>query len=179
MRISIETLQALLTYEPASGKLFWKPRPRHMFTSNLSFPRFNNSMAHTEALTATNKDGYRYGGILGQNYLAHRVAWGLHYGYWPTDLIDHINHNKSDNRIENLRVVSNSENAKNMRPHSRNKSGVTGVHWLKKEQAWRAKITVDRNVLFLGNFKDKTEAIAARAAAEAIHGFHPNHGRNP
>lgn len=82
---------------------------------------------------------------------------------------------KQDNRIENLRAADNFINAQNQKLHSRNKSGVPGVHQT-QFGTWYAEITAHRVYHRLGTFKQKSDAIAARKNAERIHGFHPNHG---
>lgn len=91
--------------------------------------------------------------------------------------IDHVNHNRSDNRWINLRVVNRKVNARNLSMHSTNKSGVTGVSWLEKTQNWRAYIMVNYKQINLGYYKDKEAAIKARKQAEIDYEFHPNHGK--
>ena len=110
-------------------------------------------------------------------YKAHRLAWFLYHGEWPNDDIDHINGVRDDNRIVNLRVVSNSENCKNRSKPKHNTSGHVGVTWDKSVEGWRTRISVNKKVIFLGVFEDKEKAIAVRKKAEVEHGFHPNHGR--
>lgn len=111
------------------------------------------------------------------NFKAHRLAWLLHYGEWPSDGIDHINGVRDDNRIENLRVVSNSDNIKNSCISSANTSGVTGVSWNKVAKKWHVQIKSHGVSENIGLFKDKDDAIKARKDAEIRHNFHPNHGR--
>ena len=108
--------------------------------------------------------------LKGQIYLAHRVVWCLHYGYWPTELIDHINGIRHDNRIENLREVTVAKNRLNVR-QARNDSGVVGVTWAKKERNWRASININGKGVNLGHFSNLNDAIAARKAAELEHNY--------
>lgn len=91
--------------------------------------------------------------------------------------IDHINGNTQDNRLINLREVSHSENVKNARRRNDNTSGVSGVHWEKRRNKWRAYIKVANRRKYLGYFENFTDAVAARRAAEKLYNFHPNHGR--
>ena len=110
-------------------------------------------------------------------YRAHRLIWLLHYGEWPKQFIDHIDGNGLNNRIENLRDVSNAENGRNQRKHFNNTSGVVGVYWGKQRAKWRATINVEGKLIHLGYFADKAEAAAARKAAEIKYNYHANHGR--
>jgi hypothetical protein len=110
---------------------------------------------------------------------AHVLAWALHHGEWPTDQIDHKNHVRSDNRIENLRVVTNLINSQNLSPRPNNKSGVMGVHWHVQSRKWMAKIKYQGRTIYLGTYADLQEAADARKRAELAFGFHPNHGKPP
>lgn len=174
--MSIDVMRTLLLYEPETGELYWLPRPREMFSSDGAFKGWNTNHAGRPALTTTLNSGYRQGGILKKNFVAHRVGFALFYGYWP-DQVDHINGNRSDNRIVNLRAVSGLENNRNTKRYKNNTSGVLGVSWHKPDCRWRAHIKLPSGHITLGNFKDKNDAIAARKAAEKQYGFHQNHGR--
>lgn len=90
--------------------------------------------------------------------------------------IDHENHIRNDNRIENLRLVSSKGNKKNTTRRCDNTSGVTGVHWFKRECKWKVQIKVDGKQRHLGLFDNLDDAVAARKAAERQYGFHENHG---
>ena len=117
------------------------------------------------------KNGYWYVSIAGRQILAHRLAWLLTHGYWPVHTIDHINGNRSDNRLENLREADWSENLCNSKLQQRNISGIKGVTWNRGKNAWAAKIVWRRKEEFLGYFKDLIEAMAARRLAEdRLHG---------
>ena len=120
--------------------------------------------------------GYRAISVKNKLYLAHRLAWLYMTGEWPKDQIDHINHDRVDNRWVNLRKATRQENGKNMSMSKRNTSGVTGVCWAKVESKWFAQIMVDSKTIGLSYFADKFEAICARKSAENKYGFHGNHG---
>ena len=110
------------------------------------------------------------------SYLSHRLAFLYVYGRWPKE-IDHINHDKSDNRWVNLREVSKQENQRNRSMNKNNTSGVAGVGWDKKNNRWEAQIKAKGKSIKLGRFIDKFEAICARKSANNKYGFHENHGR--
>ena len=122
-------------------------------------------------------DGYRVIKIKGRGYGAHRLAWLYVYGDWPKDQIDHVNHIRDDNRIANLRDVTNRENSKNSLLHKNNTSDVSGVHWDKRSSKWRATIQTAIKSVHLGLFADKFEAICARLSANNKHNYHESHGR--
>lgn len=121
-----------------------------------------------------NKRGYVVVSIKQKKYYAHRIAWIHVTGSWPTDQIDHINHNRSDNRFVNLREATNLENHKNKTLSKRNTSGILGVYFHKGK--WVAAICINTVQTGIGRFASKDEAIQARKDAEFIHGFHENHG---
>lgn len=115
-------------------------------------------------------DGYTQICIDGKRYRAHRLAWLYSHGEWPTGDIDHLNGDRSDNRLENLRDVSRFVNAQNLRRGRRdNRSGLLGVS--PNGNLWRATIQVNRRQLFLGNFRTPEEASTAYVAAKRK--FHP------
>ena len=150
---SIEELRQAFRYDPGVGKVF------------------------RETLTARDRDGYFVGKINGRFVRAHRVAWALAQGEWPDGDIDHINGDRGDNRIANLRVVARAENNKNRALHSNNKSGVHGVSWHRKSNSWQTQIKVNGERHYLGQFPTLEAAAAARKAAEEKFGFHPGHGK--
>lgn len=113
---------------------------------------------------------------LGQTkYKLHRIVWVIHHGEWP-DQIDHINGDRADNRIENLRSVSKRENSLNIRLRPDNKSGCPGVNWHARSSKWIAQIRDDGKYVYLGCFSDLSDAVRARKAAEIKYGYHENHG---
>jgi len=107
---------------------------------------------------------------------AHRLAWAIHYGEWPSTNVDHVNCVKDDNRICNLRLATKAENGWNTPAPRRNKSGVKGVCWSEERQKWCAMISVNNKKIALGRFDTIDEAAAARAvAAERYHGEFARH----
>lgn len=175
-------LRRLIDYCPKTGAMVWEPRPVWMFKS---FKRerataakiWNSRFANGPALSSRDRHGYPRGHIFGQMHRAHRVAWAIHYGEWPSDEVDHINGNRADNRIGNLRVVSKFKNMRNARRSKANKSGVTGVYRRGDTGKWVAKLMHNRRVVNLGEYDQFEDAVSARKAGERKFGFHPNHGR--
>jgi hypothetical protein len=166
---SVEYLRKRLRYEPETGKLYWldcEDMPNNWRTRH----------AGKEAFTTVQSKGYRHGSIDDQKYLTHRVIWALVYGTWPEDQIDHKNGDRADNRIENLRVVSNTENQRNASKRADNTSGVCGVRWYESKGKWRAEVTVHGKNRHLGLFTSFDDAVAARKAAAREHGFTERHG---
>ena len=112
--------------------------------------------------------------VHGKTYPSHVLAYILHTGRRPDGMLDHINHDRTDNRWENLRVVTPAENMKNKSKYKNNKSGHTGVY--SKGKRWAANIRLDGCLKYLGTFNCKTSALIARKHAERKFGFHTNHG---
>lgn len=174
--ITPDILRDLLSYDSVTGVLTWKERPQHMFDSVRAYSIWNTRYAGKTALKS-NMRGYGVGSVFGFDFLAHRVAWAIHYGKWPSGEIDHINGNPSDNRIENLRDVDHKDNMRNVKKLSTNTSGVVGVCWDNYYGKWLATIHNGKKQESIGRFDDFQDAVQARKAAEVRHGYHPNHGR--
>jgi hypothetical protein len=112
-----------------------------------------------------------------KRYLAHRLAWLYVYGYFPDNLIDHINSIKSDNRLVNLREASLNENQYNSKKPHNNKSGVKGVSYHKMAKKWRAECSLNGKRIRLGLFQDIEDAKnAVKMYREKEHGAYFNHG---
>ncbi len=171
------TLRQLLRYCPETGALFWTRRDISFFPDKRAEVWWNGRFAGKMVARSLTPKGYLKVKIFGVRYLAHRVAWAVFHGEAPSGQIDHVNGVKDDNRIVNLRVVTATENQRNMRRSSRNKSGVTGVSFEKRTGKWVALISENGRQVHLGRFADVNEAIAARKGAERRFGYHPNHGR--
>lgn len=175
MAITVDVLHELLSFDGDTGVLIWKERDSRHCASALSAKRWNARFAGKPAITGNHAQGYLEGTILFKKVLAHRAAWAMHYGRWPPNQIDHINGDRSDNRIANLREATTTENNRNMRRSSRNTSGTVGVH--RSKRLWVARICEQGKIVHLGSFAEQSDAVAARKAAELRFGYHANHGR--
>ena len=116
-------------------------------------------------------DGYTTIYIDGRVYFIHRLAWLYVYGYFPEHQIDHINRDKKDNRLCNLREVSHSCNIRNSKLPKTNKSGVKGVSWSKTSKAWVTQIYHNKKAHNLGFNNEFSEAVCLRLAAEQCLGW--------
>lgn len=110
--------------------------------------------------------GYRQIMVKGTRAMAHRLAWLYVHGEWPQGQIDHINQCKDDNRICNLRVVSNKQNSENITLFKHNTSGHRGVRWNPHCGKWIAEIKHQKRSLHLGVFDNMQDAVTARIQAE-------------
>ena len=174
---TIEYLRQCLDYDPDTGAIYWtKKRPRSHFKTNQSFNSWHT--IHAGALIDSKDSfGYLRLNLRGKLIKAHRAAYALYYGQWPEGEIDHIDGNRSNNSIYNLRVVTHHENGKNQRIPKHNSSGFVGVCWHKKASKWRAQVVINDRQIHLGLFDSMLDAVAARKRAEKNHNFHFNHGR--
>ena len=153
-----ELLRAALHYDPTTG-LFTRKK------------KWGSKLAGSP-IGGLSKDGYVQIAFNGRTHTAQRLAWLYVYGNWPAGVIDHINRNRADNRIENLRDVSSSKNAHNSDARHHSQSGVKGVslrslrNGRRLKKAWRADIMVNGTRKFLGNFYTVEDAARARTNAE-------------
>ena len=159
-------------FEYLDGRLIWRNRPLEHFKNAHGCNIWNAKNAGKEAGCFAGH--YRSVRINGVRYLTHRLVWAWHFCEWPSGEIDHINGDKLDNRIENLRSVTRQENARNLSVNNA-KHGHPGV--IAINGRWRASISVKDRTVYLGTYDDINEAIAARKRAEERYGFHSNHGR--
>lgn len=161
--ITQSKLKSIVGYNKSSGVLFWKKRLRNRVSVN-------------ERVGSITKNGYLETQMLGIRYYVHRLVWLYVYGEQPKYHIDHINHNKTDNRIENLRCVKQEENNRNLLISKRNKSGTVGVIFDIHIKKWVAYICVNSKNKHIGSFLKKNDAIKARKLSEIKYGYHKNHG---
>lgn len=151
--VSREEVAALLNYDPQTG----------LFTHKVN----GHKRKAGEVTGRLDNKGYVRIRLLGYEFKAHRLAWLLTYGMWPTAEIDHINGCPSDNRIINLRDVSVAANAWNRTKAMKNsKTGVLGVCEIQGK--FVAQIGVDGKRVRLGSYDTAEEAAAVYAAAKAI-----------
>lgn len=178
---SANLLRELLNYAPDTGTFIWRERrPEHFTATAQRTPGWlcrwwNTRFANTQA-GSYDPNQYLLIRVNGTDYRAHRIAWVMSYDSEP-EFIDHINGNPTDNRLVNLRSVSQADNAKNAKRRADNQSGVTGVSYFSPKNTWRARINYKGATITLGYYRSKEEAIAARKAAETLYVYHANHGR--
>lgn len=157
-RPSALQLMAELAYEPTTGLFRWR--------------RKNGQRGRVgEVAGCPSNEGYIVIRFQRKAYKAHRLAWVFTHGEEPEDTIDHIDGDRSNNRIRNLRLATKMENSRNSKIRTTNRSGHKGVCWHKRDQKWRAQICVNYRTIFLGSFNDVDSAAAAyREAAIKYHG---------
>ena len=107
------------------------------------------------------KSGYQRIVINKKIYFSHRLALLYVYGRFPKEFIDHINHDKSDNRIINLRECNKSQNMQNVVNIKSNKSGIKGVSWCKRTNKWQAFASLNNKSVYLGRYKNINDAADA------------------
>lgn len=157
--LTAERLRELLHYDPETGVFTWKV--------TLSRRASAGSIA---GAYGANK-GYTPISVLKRKYQAHRLAWLYMRGVWPPEDLDHINRDRSDNRLANLRLASRTENSQNANLKRNNTSGCKGVSWHIQSGRWRAHLMLNRRQIHLGLFDAFDDAVAARKAGEAQ--YHP------
>lgn len=174
--VTAEVVKALLDYDGDTGTLTWKFRGREWFPTALSQHTFNTRFAGKEAGRVNPSNGYHETSLFYRLYKSHRLIWLWMTGAWPEDFIDHINHDKGDNRWANLRAATKDENVKNVPLRADNITGIPGVSQYPKSGKWYSRIKSGGRVIHLGQFDSFEKAVIARKAAEMALGFHPNHG---
>lgn len=163
--LTFEEAKELFTYDRETGVIKWRKR--------VSGRRGGQVAGYASS------NGYTRITIKGKTYRAHRIAMLLAYGFYGDGLeVDHINHARNDNRLDNLRFVTRLSNNRNQSRRSDNTTGVTGVYYRKDQRKYRALIAVDRKLISLGSFATLEEAVEVRKAAEVKYKFNANHGNN-
>lgn len=173
---SAALLRKLFSYDPITGKLFWKSRKVGVVSDARGTAIFNALYAGKEAFTCISAQGYPSGRLLGKGCTAHRVIWKILHDDEP-EQIDHINGDRADNRSANLRAATQHINSRNAAMPFDNTSGRVGVGWDREKKKWIAQIGHRGRNHHLGRYRKFEDAVAARSAAERRFGFHPNHGR--
>ena len=169
--VTPDKLHKLLICDAEKGFLYWRERPG----CNAQTRSWNTRYAGKRAITHLNQAGYYTGTVLAKGVKAHRVVWAMTYGDWP-DVIDHIDGDRLNNTISNLRSTDFAGNAKNAKLRKDSVSGRVGVY-RRRNGVWSARIQADGREIHLGSFGSFSAACAARARAEQQYSFHVNHGR--
>ena len=152
--LTAERARQLLVYEPDTGLLRWREKRGKVMAGDLA---------------GCPKDGYLVVRVDDRLYRVHRIAWLMVHGEWPAAEVDHIDGNRSNNRIGNLREckdgVVNQHNESRLRRN--NRSGYSGVSWSKAMGKWEAALKVDYKRIVVGYFSDPAVAHVARSKAKA------------
>lgn len=172
---SADVLRQLIEYFPETGHLTWLWRGIDFFPDKKGQVWWNTRFAGKDVALNLSRNGYHTIKIFRSRHQVHRVIWTLVHGAPPKGQIDHINGTRTDNRLSNLRDVDPTENQRNMKRSSRNKSGVTGV--CAQGRRWVAYISIGGRQAQLGCFPTLAEAVNVRKKAEVSEGYHKNHGR--
>jgi hypothetical protein len=155
-------LQSKLHYDSETGIFTW---------INCGCKKFNGLVAGH-----SNNRGYLNIHFNSKLYLNHQLAWMYIYGYIPK-YIDHINGDKHDNRIANLREATNQQNCLNKKLNKNNTSGIKGVSWYKPSKKWYAQLSINGKIKNLGYFEDiELAELVVKEAREKYHGDFANHG---
>lgn len=158
-----DRLRELLSYDPDTGVFTWL------------VPKGRSRRGQVAGCVSVN--GYVEIRIDRHHHLGHRLAWLYVFGEFPKEQIDHINNDRSDNRLSNLRAATNSQNHCNKKRPVNNTSGVKGVTWDTDRQRWAAQLVVNGNRKFLGRFAEIADATAAvEQARAAMHKEFANNG---
>lgn len=165
--ITQEIIKEYLAYNPTTGILTWLKKP------------CKRTVVNTRAGTVSEASGYRYLSFFGKRYPEHHVVWFWIHGYWPLQQIDHIDQNRANNALINLREVSVAENARNRTRRRNTKVEEAGIWYCKKRQRYVSEITVNGRKVYQKTFKpeDINAAIEQRKQKLIELGFHENHGR--
>jgi hypothetical protein len=151
MTLTVERLQEVLSYDPSTGVFTWLiATARRIQVGDIAGSVMTN--------------GYRTIRIDSDPYLAHRLAFFYMIGRWPIEC-DHKNLLHDDNRWNNLREATHSQNLANQRIHTKSSSGFKGVSWFERDRKWRAQIKINYKDHHLGYFDTAESAHAAYVAA--------------
>jgi hypothetical protein len=152
-----EDIEKFLSYDKEHGKLYWKSK-----TSSASRIKIGNEAGY---IRNYKKNSYKIIVINGIALFSHRIIWLLETGEWPKDQIDHRDGNGLNNKIENLKSCTNSENCKNQRKRSNNTTGTPNVYYHKGSQNFRVSLRFNGKLNHLGSFDTIEEAIDFRNKA--------------
>ena len=163
MKLTYDYANYLFKYDPETGNLYKRIKGTNEF-------RVKPSGTKT-------KTGYIQIGVDGKLYLAHRIIMLLVNKSLSEECqVDHIDHNRLNNKLNNLRVVNQSENMRNSGRRSDSSTGVTGVVYHKPAGKYMVNIFIDGKRIYLGLFETLGEAATARREADLKYGYHKNHG---
>ena len=151
-------LKRVLSYDPATGIFIWIVARGRVSAGTIAgrvlIDRSDNLERRYVVITVNSR-----------KYRAHRLAWLYVYGAWPDHGLDHRDTDGTNNRIDNLREATATENAQNMRRHAKNSSGIKGVFWNSDKGKWTVRIRVRGRNKHIGHFEDIDRAADAYQTA--------------
>lgn len=162
----------LSLFEYRDGELYWKYRPRSHFTSDLGYLQWNPRNVGKRAGSHSGKYKNKYVEVKIDYFTfgIHRIIFLMHHGYLP-EQVDHVDCDVRNNRIENLRAATKSENLKNRPAPKHNTSGHKGVCWSKNNKKWVVTIRSNKKCYSLGYYSNLEEAgKVAETARKVLHG---------
>lgn len=172
--IPVTEVREILCYDSISGRLTWRFRDRYLFKTERQFKTWNARFSGREALSSLSKRGYLAGKIFGIPCKAHHAAWAMHHGEWPSSEVDHIDRDKTNNSIDNLRVVDRSQNCMNRSCHKGSTSKYKGVSYKKSIGKWHSQIQHNKQSIHLGYYNNEIDA--AEAYDNAMVKYHGEFG---
>lgn len=165
MTLTAERARSALDYNPETGQFVWKL---------IGLRKKNAGRKKVgDAAGCIDERGYVVFRFDKKKYYGHQIAWLITHGYIPKRpfVLDHVNRNKSDNRISNLRLADRSQNVQNVARRKNNTSGHRGVSWSAERQKWVAVIRKNGRHYHLGYFDSKKVAAVVRSlAADKLYG---------
>jgi len=173
--ITQKYLKECFDYNPETGALIWKQRPKKHFKRNTMNKRLVGKPAG--AIEKTKHNEYLKTRLIGKSFWVHRLIWIMKTGEMPNE-IDHVDGNGLNNKWTNLRNVDGLENSKNLPLNKLNTSGLMGVSFSKSRSKFEAYISINNKKINLGRHNCFFQACCARKSAEHKYGFHANHGRH-
>ena len=172
--LSQEYLKECFYYNETTGEVIKRQRPRHHFKT---LRQYKISIAKSSIPgRAISDNGYITVSIDNKTFYAHRIIWKMQTGEDPS-IIDHIDHNRTNNAWNNLRNIQRPDHNKNLGRSIRNKSGITGVYFSKAANKWVAQCRVKGQVKYLGVYVDIHDAGRAVLEYRRENKFHENHGQ--
>ena len=156
--LTLQEATRIFRYDEETGKLYWNERVHKRIRVGQECGRVTSH-------------GYRKLRVFGKEYYVHRLVWLLKTGSWPNNQIDHINRNRLDNRIENLRVANHFENQHNKSIPKNNTSGIKGVTWNKRAKKWYVQLMFNKKQMYFGLYEDLELAeLVIKEARKKYHG---------
>lgn len=160
--ITQEKLKEIFEYK--DGGLYWKIKPAARVNIGDRFGAFNK------------RDGYRTGAVFKKAYREHRLIFLYHHGYIP-EVLDHINGKRDDNRIENLREATYSQNGQNRVKQKNNTSGHRGVSFHRPMDKWRVQLNINGKNIHFGYYEDlELACLVSDEARSLYHGEFARYG---